>query len=140
MGHGMAKNLIEKGHTLTILGHRNRQPVEDLLERGAVEALNPAEVARNSEIVFICVPSSQDVESIIQGEEGLFAGAHEGLVVVDTTTADPQSTLSLAALLQTRGVRMADATHFLPNLNRSLNVLLKISPMSAPWVPGIKSS
>ncbi len=109
MGHGMAKNLIEKGHTLTILGHRNRQPVEDLLERGAVEALNPAEVARNSEIVFICVPSSQDVESIIQGEEGLFAGAHEGLVVVDTTTADPQSTLSLAALLQTRGARMVDA-------------------------------
>ena len=109
MGHGMAKNLIEKGHTLTILGHRNRQPVEDLLERGAVEALNPAEVARNSEIVFICVPSSQDVEIIIQGEEGIFAGAHEGLVVVDTTTADPQSTLNLAALLQTKGTRMADA-------------------------------
>ena len=33
MGHGMAKNLIEKGHTLTILGHRNRQPIDDLVFR-----------------------------------------------------------------------------------------------------------
>lgn len=109
MGHGMAKNLLAKGHYLTILGHKNRQPVEDLVVRGATEASNPAEVARNTEIIFICVPSSQDVEAIIQGDDGIIEGAHEGLVVVDTTTADPKSTLNLAALLQTKGVRMADA-------------------------------
>ena len=109
MGHGMAKNLIKKGHTLTILGHKNRQPVEDLIVRGATEANHPAEVARSSEILFICVPSSRDVESIIQGDNGILAGAHEGLVVVDTTTADPKSTLSLAAFLQAKGARMADA-------------------------------
>ncbi|MEX0590153.1 MAG: NAD(P)-binding domain-containing protein, partial [Xanthobacteraceae bacterium] len=38
MGHGIAKNLIEKGHPLTILGHRNRAPVDDLVKRGAKEA------------------------------------------------------------------------------------------------------
>jgi len=38
MGHGMAKNLVEKGHPLTILGHKNRAPIEDLLKRGAAEA------------------------------------------------------------------------------------------------------
>lgn len=109
MGHGMAKNLLINGHSLTILGNRNRQPIEDLVGRGATEASNPAEVARNSEIVFICVPSSKDVEAIIEGENGLIHGAHEGLVVVDTTTADPTSTLHLAALLQAKGVRMSDA-------------------------------
>lgn len=81
MGHGMAKNLLAKGHTLTIHGHQYRQPVEDLVERGATVAFNPAVVARNSEIVFICVPSSRDVEAIIQGEDGIIEGAHESLVV-----------------------------------------------------------
>jgi 3-hydroxyisobutyrate dehydrogenase-like beta-hydroxyacid dehydrogenase len=38
MGHGMAKNLVEKGFALTVLGHRNRAPVEDLVRRGAKEA------------------------------------------------------------------------------------------------------
>lgn len=109
MGHGMAKNLLEKGHPLTILGNKSRQPVEDLVARGATEALNPAEVARNSDIVFLCVPSSLDVELIIQGADGIIEGAHAGLIVVDTTTADPNSTLRLAALLQAKGVRMADA-------------------------------
>ncbi len=109
MGHGMAKNLLEKGHPLTILGNKSRQPVEDLVARGATEAINAAEVARNSDIVFLCVPSSLDVEFIVQGEGGIMEGAHAGLIVVDTTTADPNSTLRLAAMLQTKGVRMADA-------------------------------
>ena len=38
MGHGMAKNIVEKGYPLTVMGHRNRAPVEDLLGRGASEA------------------------------------------------------------------------------------------------------
>lgn len=109
MGHGMARNLIKGGHALTILGHKNRQPVEDLISCGATEVTSPAEVARNSDIVFICVPGSQDVEAIVLGENGIMKGAHEGLIVVDTTTADPNSTLRLAGLLKTKGVRMSDA-------------------------------
>ncbi len=109
MGHGMAKNLLEKGHPLTILGHRNRQPVEDLVARGAVEAANPAEVAGRSEIIFLCVPNSMQVEAVIEGENGILSAARKGLVVVDTSTADPDSTLHLATLLQAKGVRMADA-------------------------------
>ena len=27
MGHGMAKNIVEKGYALTVMGHRNRTPV-----------------------------------------------------------------------------------------------------------------
>jgi 3-hydroxyisobutyrate dehydrogenase-like beta-hydroxyacid dehydrogenase len=109
MGHGMAKNLMEKGHGLTILGHRNRQPVDDLVERGAREAKNPAEVAENADIVFLCLPSSKHVEQVIEGENGILAVAREGLIVVDTSTADPNSTLRLAEALGAKGVRMADA-------------------------------
>ena len=46
MGHGMAKCLAEKGHALTVMGHRNRAPVDDLVKRGAKEAKSAAEVAQ----------------------------------------------------------------------------------------------
>jgi 3-hydroxyisobutyrate dehydrogenase-like beta-hydroxyacid dehydrogenase len=48
MGHGMAKNLVEKGCALTILGHRNRQPVDDLVSRGAKEAKDTVQTMRRS--------------------------------------------------------------------------------------------
>ena len=74
MGHGMAKNIVEKGYALTILGHRNRQPVEDLVGRGAVEAKNAAEVARRSDLVFLCVTGSPQVEAVVFGKDGLLEG------------------------------------------------------------------
>ena len=59
MGHGMAKNLVEKGHPLTVMAHRNRAPVEDLLSRGAREAATPHAVAEASDIVHLCVTGSR---------------------------------------------------------------------------------
>lgn len=109
MGHGMAKNLVEKGHPLVIKGNRNREPVEDLIRRGARELATPREIAAESDIVFLCLPASPQVEETVRGEGGLKAGAHDGLVIVDTTTADPNSTLALAAELAPLGVRYLDA-------------------------------
>ena len=45
MGHGIAKNIVDKGYSLTFLGRKNRKPAEDLLGRGAAEASTPREVA-----------------------------------------------------------------------------------------------
>jgi 3-hydroxyisobutyrate dehydrogenase-like beta-hydroxyacid dehydrogenase len=109
MGHGMAKNIVDKGFALTVLGHRNRTPIEDLLGRGAVEAESPAALARASDIVFLCVPSSVEVERVVLGQDGILAGAHEGLIVVDSTTAEPASTLKVAAELAAAGIRFVDA-------------------------------
>ena len=63
MGHGAAKNILERGaYPLTIIGNRNREPVDDLVKRGAREAANPAEVAAASDVVILCLPSSVEVE------------------------------------------------------------------------------
>jgi len=109
MGHGMAKNLTEKGFALTVLGHRNRAPVEDLVKRGAKEAKSAEEVARDSDIVFLCVTGSSEVEALVRGASGLKAGAHSGLVIVDCSTSDPNSTIALAAELEPLGVAFCDA-------------------------------
>jgi len=109
MGHGMAKNLVEKGHPLTILGNRNRQPVDDLVKRGASEVKTPAEVAKASDIVFLCVTDSSVVEKLVKGPHGLKEGAHRGMVIVDCSTADPNSTIALANEMAELGVHYADA-------------------------------
>ncbi|MEQ8964363.1 MAG: NAD(P)-dependent oxidoreductase [Azospirillaceae bacterium] len=109
MGHGMAKNLVEKGYPLTVMGHRNREPVDDLVGRGAVEAATPKEVGARSSIVFLCLPGSPQVEAVVRGADGLIEGMESGSVLVDTSTADPTSTLDIAALLAEKGIAFADA-------------------------------
>ena len=108
MGHGAAANILAAGHGLTILGHRNRAPVEDLVAKGARETRTPAEVAAASDIVFLCLPSSVEVEEMLTGGGGLAAALRPGSILVDSTTADPHSTRRLGALLAERGVGMVD--------------------------------
>ncbi len=108
MGHGIAKNIVEKGYPLTVLGHRNRQPVEDLLKRGATEAKSPADLARRSDLIFLCVTGSPQVEDIVFGKDGLLDGMAAGKIVADCSTAEPTSTLKVAAAIAGRGGRFVD--------------------------------
>ncbi len=109
MGHGMAKNIVEKGYPLTVVANRNREPVEDLIQRGAVEAKSIRAVAEASDVVFICVTGSTQVDAVVNGPEGLRAGAHKGLTIVDCSTSEPTLTRRLAAELAEIGVTFLDA-------------------------------
>ena len=109
MGHGMAKNLRAKGHPLALTVHRNRERVADLLAAGATLASSPAELAAGADIVFLCVTGSPQVEASVTGPQGLLAGAARGLVIVDTSTAEPDSTTRLRALCEAQGVQFIDA-------------------------------
>jgi len=109
MGHGIAKNLQLKGHELALTVHRNREAVADLLSSGAHEAKSPAELASNCEIVFICVTGSPQVEAVVGGAGGLLAGAKKGLLVVDCSTSEPDSTKLLRERCDAAGVTLVDA-------------------------------
>lgn len=109
MGHGIGKNIVEKGHKLVVLAHRNRTPVEDLVKRGARELPDARSIAAESDVVITCVTGSPQLESVVYGETGLLAGAHRGLTVIDCTTADPNSTAKLAAAFDQVGARFMDA-------------------------------
>jgi 3-hydroxyisobutyrate dehydrogenase-like beta-hydroxyacid dehydrogenase len=109
MGHGAAAHILAGGYQLTVLGHRNRAPVDDLLTRGASEASTPSEVAARCDVVFTCLPSSVEVEKTVLAADGLLAGCRAGMVHVDCTTADPTSTRRLAAEYTARGAAMLDA-------------------------------
>lgn len=109
MGHGMAKNLLAKDHTLTLAVHRNRERVADLLAAGATVAADAAALAAASEIVFLCVTGSPQVEETLLGARGLLAGARPGLLVVDCSTSEPESTNRLRAQAAALGVTLVDA-------------------------------
>ena len=109
MGHGMAKNIVEKGFPLTVMGHRNRAPIEDLIKRGAKEAKSPKEIGAASSIVFLCVTGSREVEAVVRGPDGLVAGLKPGSVIVDCSTSDPTSTMALADELKAHNITLVDA-------------------------------
>ena len=109
MGHGMAKNLRAKGHPLALTVHRNAERVADLLAAGATKAASPKALAAQSDIVFLCVTGSPQVEAAVLGAEGLLAGAAKGLMIVDTSTSEPDSTARLREACAAQGVRYIDA-------------------------------
>src|SRR4029078_7796587 len=68
---------------------------EDLVAAGAKEVATDADVARASDIVFLCVTGTPQVEMIVYGMNGLLSAALCGLIVVDTSTAEPASTAAI---------------------------------------------
>lgn len=109
MGHGMAKHILRQGWPLTVMAHRNRAPVDDLVAQGASEAPTPRAVAERSDVVMLCVTASPQVEAVLLGPGGVAEAARPGLLVVDCSTSDPGSTRRLAATLAAWGIEMADA-------------------------------
>lgn len=109
MGHGMARNLLAKGFPLTLKLNRDRSRLPDLLAAGAREVSSAAELATVSDIIILCVTGSPQVEALLLGEQGIAQGARPGLVVIDTSTAEPQSTTRLREALAPRGITLVDA-------------------------------
>ncbi|MBP6776273.1 MAG: NAD(P)-dependent oxidoreductase [Piscinibacter sp.] len=109
MGHGMARNLLAKGFGLRVMVHRDRSRLQDLLDAGAQEVANRQALADGAEAVILCVTGSPQVESIVDGADGLLAAAAPGLMVIDTSTAEPSSTNRLRAAFEARGCRYVDA-------------------------------
>ncbi|TCL71200.1 hypothetical protein EV286_106173 [Rhizobium sp. BK251] len=108
MGSGMAANLLAKGWPLTVLAHRRREAVDQLVRAGAAEAKSARELALASDIVVLCVTGSPQVEQAIKGPEGL-ASAGKPLFIIDCSTSNPPVTIQLAGELQPAGITLIDA-------------------------------
>ncbi|MBP8007270.1 MAG: NAD(P)-dependent oxidoreductase [Burkholderiales bacterium] len=109
MGHGIAKNLVEKGFPLAVRGHRSRAPIDDLVGRGATEVKTNADLARASDIVILCVTGAPQVEEVMIGPEGVAGAARPGTIVVDTSTSEPATTAKMRDALAKQDVRFVDA-------------------------------
>ncbi len=108
MGRPMALNLRQAGYPLQVHARRS-ESMAPLVAAGAIACASPAEVARQVDILFTLVADTADVEQVILGDQGVLAGARQGLVVVDMSTISPAATRVLALRLGKRGVDMLDA-------------------------------
>ena len=110
MGHGIARNVLARGgFGLSFLEHPGNQPVEEITGLGAQACATPAEVAAASDMVILCVTGSPQVEAIVTGENGLAGALKPGTVVVDCSTALPESTLRMGETVQAAGGHYLDA-------------------------------
>ena len=106
MGHGMALNLLSEGHEVSVIAHRNRAPIDDLVSRGAREAASFETLGEDAQAIVLCLTGTSVVESVC-GQLLPYLG--DGVLVLDTTTNEPGGPERLAARLAQSGVRYAEA-------------------------------
>ena len=108
MGRPAAKNLIEAGHELTVTT-RTMSRAEPLIGLGAQPVDTPAEVAAASEVVFLNLPDTPDVELVLFGEGGVTEAEDFTGLVIDMSTIAPAATVEFAERLAERGIDLVDA-------------------------------
>ncbi len=108
MGKSIARNLMRAGYRLTVY-NRSQGAVQELAAEGAATAESPAEIARQSDVVFTNLPDSADVEQVVLGVDGIRDGAHPGMILVDNSTIKPEVSRRLAAELAGLNVMALDA-------------------------------
>ena len=109
MGHGIASNVVKRGHELAVLEHPGNQPLDALKAAGAVALASARELAARSDVVILVVTGSPQVEAVLTGPGGVLEGLRPGSVVVDCSTAIPSSTVRMARAVQDAGSRFLDA-------------------------------
>ena len=108
MGKSMARNILKAGFPV-VVHNRSQAAVDSLVAEGATPASSPFEVAAQVDVVFTNLPDTPDVELVVLGENGIIAGAHEGLIFVDNSTIKPGAARMIAAKLAEKGVQSLDA-------------------------------
>ena len=108
MGKPMADHLLVAGHTVHVCDLLS-EPVKELCSKGAVACSCCKEVAQESDVIFIMVPDTPDVEAVLFGEGGVAEGLRPGSIVVDMSSISPIATKEFAKKLGALDVKMLDA-------------------------------
>ena len=108
MGGPMARNLLAAGHDVVAFS-RTRASVDDIAADGATAAGSAREVAGQAGVVILMLPDSPQVREVLDGDDGLLAGAREGTLVIDMSTISPVVTREIAAECAERGIGWVDA-------------------------------
>jgi 2-hydroxy-3-oxopropionate reductase len=105
MGTPMAHHLLNAGHTLHV---RTRSQVPAALSAAHVCATN-ADVARAADIIFLMLPDTPDVQTVLFGKDGVAEGLSQGKIVVDMSSISPMETKTFAQQINSLGCEYLDA-------------------------------
>ncbi len=108
MGNPMAGHLIAGGHKVITSTH-HKAPPQDLVQKGLGQAPTPKAVAEQSDIVFLMLPDTPQVEQVLFGTDGVAAGLAKGKIVVDMSSISPIETKAFAGKIADLGCDYLDA-------------------------------
>jgi 3-hydroxyisobutyrate dehydrogenase len=110
MGGPMARNLIKAGHQLVVFD-LSQAALSQLKTAGAVLANSPRDVAKTEglDVIVTMLPAAQHVRAVYTGEQGILSAVAKGVLLIDSSTIDPQTARDVAALAQKQGNPMLDA-------------------------------
>ena len=109
MGSSMSKHLLEAGFPV-IVHDPDAARVAAAVKLGAKTVAAVDQIAGQVDVLMFSLPNSKIVDEVVRNQLKLFQNAKPGLIVLDTTTADPEQSAALAAELATVGVRFLDCT------------------------------
>jgi len=109
MGSGMARNLITAGFPL--IGYdMDETRIEAIVREGGTRAVAPEQIPSQANVIITSLPNSYVVNEVLKDSLRLFEKQRRGLILIDTTTADPVLSEELAGRLREKGIEMLDAT------------------------------
>ena len=108
MGRSMCLNVQNQGYPIHVFT-RTRQKAEELINAGATWCDSPAEIARETDLIFSIVGYPSDVREVMLGPDGVVSHAKEGSVIVDMSTSEPSLAQAVYKQAQERGISVLDA-------------------------------
>ncbi len=109
IGTPMARHLAIPGFSLAVWNRTAAKAGAFAEAHPARAAATPADAARGVEFVVTCLPTSREVEGLLDGPDGLLAGMASGTLLIDCTSGDPATSQRIAARLAERGIGFVDA-------------------------------
>ena len=109
MGYPMAGHLASAGHSVSVYNRTSSRADAWVAEYSGTALPTPRDVAANSDIVMLCVGNDADVRAVVLGPDGVLAGAHSGVIVVDHTTTSAELAREISAACAAVGVGFVDA-------------------------------
>jgi 3-hydroxyisobutyrate dehydrogenase len=108
MGKYMALNLLKDNYRVVGF-NRSKKVLSELEKKGMKVANNPKEVAEESDIIILMLPTHKETKQVISGKDGLEKGLKKGHIVIDMSTSNPVETKKFHQVLKKKGVTMMDA-------------------------------
>ncbi len=108
MGASMVNRIMNEGYTC-IIHNRSPQKAQALLDKGAIWANSPKEVAEKSSLIFTIVGFPQDVKEVYFGNDGILGVVKKGSILIDMTTTEPSLAVEIAEAAKSKGAWSIDA-------------------------------
>lgn len=109
MGKPIAKRILASGYAVTIRGHKNTKPVEELKALGAKVAGSAKELATQNDVIITMVSNTPQTDEVIWGKDGVSEGIKKDSTIIIMSTIDPHFVQKTAARFKDRGVAVLDA-------------------------------